>query len=133
MSNKNNENTTLMKSNELKDLVENLRPRVDADIRMNRWIAEVARSDERFAVLAGFAEGGIQTLCFELSDQFYSAERTRERDEQIARCYSDELRPPTDDGDDWRENLERTIEDRFREELIKLALHGGSRLPNLCR
>ena len=100
------------------------RLQLEGEKRMNQWIVEVSRSDEGFAGLAGYAEGGIQTMCLELSDEFYSAERTRERDKQIASCYDDEIRPFDDDGENWKENLERKIEDRIREELVKLAFLG---------
>jgi len=59
-----------------------------------------------------------------LSDQFYSAERTRERDEQIARCYNDEIRPPGDDGENWKEKLEEEIEMKICEEIIDLTING---------
>ena len=91
---------------------------------IKRWIVEVSRSDKGFARLAGFAEGGIQQMCFQLSDEFYSEKWTRERDELIARCYNDEKRPPWNNKDNWKETLEWEIEDRIREELVKLPLRG---------
>jgi len=117
-----------MKKNELKEMVEDLRPRVAAQIRMNQWIVEVSRRNQCDGGYKGYLDRYIEptltNMRLELSEYFESAERTRERDEQIARCYSDELRPPDDDGDDWRENLEKEIEDRIGDEIVKIALYG---------
>ena len=101
--------------------------RREGDLRMKKWIVEVSRSDKGFAFLEPDLGHVWQSMYDALGVEFRNPERMRERDEQIASCYDDELRPSDYYEDDWKENLERKIEDRIREELVKLAFESETR------
>ena len=98
--------------------------RREGELRMKKWIVEVSRSDKGFAFLEPDLGHVWQSMYDALGVEFRNPERMRERDEQIARCYNDEIRPPGDDGDDWEENLIEEIRGRILEELIDLTING---------
>ena len=98
--------------------------RREGELRMKKWIVEVSRSDKGFAFLEPDLGHVWQSMYDALGVEFRNPERTRERDEQIARCYNDEIRPPGDDGENWKENLEEEIEKGILDELINLTING---------
>jgi hypothetical protein len=98
--------------------------RREGELRMKQWIVEVSRSKEGFAFLEPDLGDVWQSMYDALGVEFRNPKRMRERDEQIARCYNDEIRPPGDDGENWKEKLEEEIEMKICEEIIDLTING---------